>query len=213
MSITLGPRALGSTNPRFPQVDGKAEADKQTKQLTDQEGGGAIQLGSKLSTGDAKFKKRAEEQLAAAIARGDAPRPQAVVITTPVFEPVGDKIVPRATGNAVKKGKKGEKVETVPAPVTPAMSEEEVEVLLAEDPNAWDRVCEAETVRPEGWRPAVARMVVLAAPEAKDKPIPEQILDVLRTTVLADETAALATMKGATDAAAEFAKNNPPPTA
>lgn len=157
MTITLGHRLIG-----------KAAADAQQQALTDENGGGAIQLGHRLLNN--KF-PGAEE---------------AVAFTPPVVEAVAP-TVPRATANAVPgapvKGSRKVAAAAASAPVVPSMSEAEVELLLAQDPNQWDKVAELEIARPEGWRPAVAHMILNAAPDAKEKPVPEPMLVELRATV------------------------------
>jgi hypothetical protein len=63
----------------------------------------------------------------------------------------------------------------VAKPQPTGLSEDDAEVLLAEDPNRWDAVAEAESKRAEGWRPRIARMLLNAATEAKAKPMSAEI--------------------------------------
>lgn len=181
MSITLGHRLIG-----------KDAAAKQQAALSDNEGGGAIQLGSRLFT-----KRRPQAVVAAAAALVAAVPPETSV--------------PRVTGNKVPR------TEPVVVAVPPKdgdllmLSEQNVEEMLALDPNMWDKVCEAEMQRPEGWRPAVAHMVLNAAPEAKDKPVPQPILDVLHAAVERANAADVATFtKAQADAAAAAEAAGPP---
>jgi hypothetical protein len=66
------------------------------------------------------------------------------------------------------------------AAVAPGLSEDDVEVMLAADANSWDIVAEAEAKRAEGWRPRVAQMLLLAASEAKAKPMDSAIIEHLK---------------------------------
>lgn len=178
MSITLGHRLIG-----------KEQAEKQQRQLSDQQGGGAIQLGDRL------FRKK------------NAARVEAVAapVTTPA---PGKQKVPRATANKVPQP--APVVEVVAEPVA-SLAESEVETMLAMDPNAWDKVCEAESKRAEGWRPAVANMVLNAAPEATAKPIPEAVLDVLKAVVAEAAAQDLSAFAAAQAAAADVANAAEPP--
>ncbi len=178
--ITLGPRLVG-----------KAEADKQQRRLSDEQGGGSIQLGERL------LKQKHY--------KGAVP-PDPVVVPKAAVPPKA----PRVTGNAVPKPKAKEGAEPS-APAVAAYSEAEIELVLATDPNAWDKVCEAETLRPEGWRPAVAHMVLNASVDAKEKPIPDAVIEELKATVARANAEDVAAFTAAQKAGAEAAEAAGPP--
>lgn len=70
------------------------------------------------------------------------------------------------------------------APSTPAgLSEKEAEELLVLDPNAWSEIMDLEAERPDGMRPAVARVILAVADRATDNPVPADVLE--RMTALA----------------------------
>lgn len=176
MSITLGHRVIG-----------KEAAARQQATLVDHIGGGAIQLGQRLTS--QKYKTQPVESHV-----NLAPPP-----ATPPKSP--EARTPRSTANKVPKPAQAPKAPEAPA--VASFSEQEIELMLATDPNAWDKVCEAEIARPEGWRPAVAHMVLNAAPEAKDKPIPTPMLEELRATVKRQTEADLEVMRKSLVAHAE----------
>lgn len=62
-------------------------------------------------------------------------------------------------------------------------SEGDVESMLNADPNLWDVILDAEAVRPEGPRAAVAAMLLSASERATDKPIPAALITYLETLV------------------------------
>lgn len=182
MSIILGPKLIG-----------KEAAAKAQAAFVDESGGGAIQLGTKLLEGNEKFAKRRAEALASLPV--SHPSSTAPVELAPVPAPR-----PRATGNKVPKPK----AEIAKAPVPmgapqASYSEQDIEVMLATDPNQWDLVCQTESERPDGWRPAVATMVLNAAPDAKDKPIPAPVVAELKRVVEKSQADDVAALKSAAD--------------
>lgn len=161
-----------------PGLIGEAASKKAQATAVDDAGGGAIQLGAKLKN-NKKFGQAAVAEKAAAIRAAAAPAP------APEPEPAFPEIDLATPLSAP------------PAPGT-GLSEDDIELMLATDPNCWDVVAEAEGKRVEGWRPRVARMLLNAGTETKKtKPMEQAIVDAL--TKIA-EVGAVAEAKKLTEA-------------
>lgn len=133
-----------------PRLIGKEASLKAQQTLVNKVGGGAIQLGPRL-----RAKKASHIASAAPLPKIEA-------------EPDVPAAAPEVAAAPAPKGRKKAAKPT-------GLSEDDIEVMLAEDPNRWDVVAEAETARAEGWRPRVARMLLNAATEAKAKPMSDEI--------------------------------------
>lgn len=177
-SLTLGPGIIG-----------QAEADRQTAALATDGGGGALQLGVGI--------------LGAPVSSGEAPQaPRAVrsvVEVAPVVEAVtnagaiatGTDATPTSLAKAAEVVRSGNQAAVpggrrtrgtgVPAKV-PSMTEDEVQAMLAEDPDLWPNVLTVEAQRPDGPRAAVASFVLAASKMARDK-LPAEIAAELEAVV------------------------------
>jgi len=133
-----------------PGLIGEEASKKAQRTAVDDAGGGAIQIGPGIIN-TKKFGKAREAAKAAA-----APIPAAA--------PVAAVVAARTAAPTTE-------------PANPGLSEDDIEIMLAADPNAWDIVAEAEGKRAEGFRPRVAKMLLLAAPDAKDKPMAPEIAE------------------------------------
>ena len=151
-----------------PKLIGKEASERAQRTAVDDAGGGAIQVGpgllSKKKFGQARDAERAALAAAGAVALAALAAPAAA----PAAAPVPDLVPPHA-------------LPVAPPPVSvPGLSEDDVEIMLAADPNSWDVVAEAEAKRAEGWRPRVARMLYEAAADAKEKPMAPEIKEELK---------------------------------
>lgn len=92
----------------------------------------------------------------------------------------------RTSGNRVAKTPAPK---AAPAPAALSFTEAEVEAMLEQDPNRWDTIVDAESLRPDGPRPVVAALILAAADRATTKPIPGAIVEALEklTAVKAKE--------------------------
>lgn len=174
--IILGPGIIGEEASKLAQ-----------RTAVDDAGGGAIQVGPGILSSKKFGKNRAAAApTAATTAAATAPIPPAAppAVPTAPTAPVREEVVGSVDANAPGAG----------------LSEDDVEIMLAGDPNAWDIVAEAEAKRAEGWRPRVARMLLNAAKEAKAKPMPDEAIEHLMRIAevgAASEAAKLAQAVGA----------------
>jgi hypothetical protein len=148
----LGPRIIGAA----------ASAEAQRK-LVDDKGGGSIQLGDRL------LKQRDRgATLGRPVhpAKVKAPAEATEEVVASVAAETG--VAPAAPDAKPKRRPK-------PKPTDAGLSENDIADMLADDPNRWDTILETEAKRPEGFRPRVAQMVLNAAPEAKAKPMPDDV--------------------------------------
>lgn len=132
-----------------PLLIGEAASRKAQETAVDDAGGGSIQVGPGLKD-NGKFKKRA----LAAQGVHAAPLPKIEGASSAVPELAA--LPPIA------------ELDLAPEPVAAGLSEDDIEIMLATDPNAWDIVAEAEVKRAEGFRPSVARMLLNAPAQAKE---------------------------------------------
>jgi hypothetical protein len=118
--------------------------------------------------------------------------PRVLAQGAPIATPAAEKPRPRAvrSANRVTPPKPPAVADEAPAPKKPApskddlgYSEGQVEDMLAKDANMWDVVLDAEAVRPEGPRAAVAAMLLSAAERATEKPIPDKLVAYLETLI------------------------------
>lgn len=156
-----------------PKLIGKEASEKAQRTAVDETGGGAIQLGSGLATKKLFGKAREAARQGRTVSELAVPFGTVAAAAAVPSVPTALPVTPEPDANKVVAKGRGA---PTPAPVVSAgLSEDAVEIMLAEDPNAWDIVAEAEAQRPEGWRPRVAKMLLNAAPDAKEKPMPSDV--------------------------------------
>lgn len=186
-----------------PGLIGEAASKKAQATAVDEAGGGSIQLGAGLKSTKKFGKAREDEQRAKAAAAS----------ALPVVAPAAP-VAPIATATDVSSDV------VVPDPVVAApppvlakgLSEDDVADLLADDPNAWDIVAEAEGLRAEGWRPRVAQMLLNAGEQAKDKPMDAAVVEGLRKIAVVGVQAEAEKLRAAVDAAPIGTGNPDAPT-
>jgi hypothetical protein len=145
----LGPGILGVE---------AAEAERLKQQ--NGTGGGAIQLGKHFTDKEAE-------------------RVRALTVAAPVMPVVSPKSPVKGLKARTASGNRT--AEVTPAPPRPmaageSYTEKQIEDMLDDDPNLWDRVMGLEAARPGGPRKAVARIVLQIAPLAMLKPVPAEVL-------------------------------------
>jgi hypothetical protein len=148
-----------------PGILGKEAAEAERLKQQNGAGGGAIQLGKHFAD------KEAERVRAI----------QSAIVPFEPAEPANRTMKTPVKASKARTASANRTADVPPAPARPApagesYSEKEIEDMLDEDPNLWDRVMGLEAARPGGPRKAVARMVLMIAPLATIKPVPSEVL-------------------------------------
>lgn len=160
------------------RVLGKVAAAQAAVDANNGAGGGAMQFGERVLGN--KFRRRSPLLMVPA---EPAPAPRVVPAKPPVPQPPRPKaVLGTTTKNRVPVAARAKAA--IP-PVNPlgqpkalaaSFTELEVETMLAEDPNLWSRVLDAEHARPDGPRPAVARLVLNVVDVATEPAVPTKIV-------------------------------------
>ncbi len=147
------------------RVLGKEEAARAAKIISDGAGGGAIQFGSRVLGKEAA---------------GETPAPPAPPVKPVKPATTANRPLSGAAKAAADRKAAAKSVENT----QPQFSEEDVAVALAGDPTTWKAILRAEGVRPEGVRPAVARLLLDARAQLPvDDVMPAAIVEQLEALI------------------------------